>query len=98
MRGFIASAATAHMLDVIAREEEEQRRKKNEIAIILTQLTPREREVAGLLAKGLPYVQIGKRLDISPHTVHFHVSNLLFKVGTERQTGIVAFAIKAGLA
>lgn len=44
-------------------------------------LTPREREVLGLVADGLSNRQIGQRLVISTKTASVHVSNILAKLG-----------------
>jgi DNA-binding NarL/FixJ family response regulator len=46
----------------------------------LDQLTPREREVLRLIARGYAYKQIARRLDISIKTVETHVSSVLRKL------------------
>lgn len=46
----------------------------------LDDLTPREREVLRLIARGLPYKQVARRLDISIKTVESHVSSVLRKL------------------
>ena len=46
----------------------------------LDQLTPREREVLRLIARGYLYKEIAVRLDISPKTVEAHVSAVLRKL------------------
>ncbi|MBJ7521149.1 MAG: response regulator transcription factor [Solirubrobacteraceae bacterium] len=46
----------------------------------LDQLTPREREVLRLLARGYLYKEIAHRLEISPKTVEAHVSAVLRKL------------------
>jgi DNA-binding NarL/FixJ family response regulator len=46
----------------------------------LEQLTPREREVLQLIARGYMYKEIAQRLDISPKTVEAHVSAVLRKL------------------
>jgi DNA-binding CsgD family transcriptional regulator len=43
-------------------------------------LTPRERELCGLLVEDLPYAAIAERLFISEKTVRNHVSNIYAKV------------------
>lgn len=46
----------------------------------LDQLTPREREVLRLIARGYAYKQVARRLDISVKTVESHVSSVLRKL------------------
>jgi DNA-binding CsgD family transcriptional regulator len=60
-------------------------------------LTPREAEVLGLVARGLSNGQIGRRLYISTKTVSVHVSNLLAKLGAASRTEAAAVARDAGL-
>ncbi|MFB9182683.1 AAA family ATPase [Dactylosporangium sucinum] len=54
-------------------------------------LTPREREVATLLAEGLTNAELARRLYISPRTAAVHVSNILSKLGLESRTQIAAW-------
>jgi ATP/maltotriose-dependent transcriptional regulator MalT len=61
------------------------------------QLTPREREVLGLVADGLTDRAIGGRLFISHRTVERHVSNLLSKLGADRRSELIATAHREGL-
>ena len=61
------------------------------------ELTPREREVLGLLALGLPNKGIGAELGISDHTVKFHVNSILGKLGAQSRTEAVARATRMGL-
>jgi LuxR family transcriptional regulator, maltose regulon positive regulatory protein len=63
----------------------------------LPQLTPREREVLGLLAGGLTNREIAERLVVSEHTVHRHVTNLLRKLELPSRTAAAAHAARAGL-
>jgi len=60
-------------------------------------LTPREREVLGLLAEGLSNKAIADRLAISEHTAKFHVNAVLAKLGVQRRTEAVVRAAKLGL-
>jgi DNA-binding NarL/FixJ family response regulator len=49
-------------------------------------LTPREREVAVLVARGLTNRQISEELVLSEHTVITHVRNILKKVNLHSRT------------
>ena len=61
------------------------------------ELTPRELEVLRLLAEGLPNKAIAHRLDISEHTVKFHVNSILSKLGAQSRTEAVIYATRLGL-
>ena len=60
-------------------------------------LTPREREVLVLLARGCDNAAISRRLYMSPSTVKHHVSRVLEKLGVENRLQAAAFAIRHGL-
>jgi DNA-binding CsgD family transcriptional regulator len=51
-------------------------------------LTPRELEVAHLLAEGLTNAELARRLFISPRTAAVHVSNILSKLGLSSRTQV----------
>jgi DNA-binding NarL/FixJ family response regulator len=61
-------------------------------------LTPREREVAALLAEGLTNAALAERLFISPRTAAVHVSNILSKLGMGSRTEVATWAVREGLA
>jgi pimeloyl-ACP methyl ester carboxylesterase/DNA-binding CsgD family transcriptional regulator len=63
----------------------------------LDELSPREREVLALVAKGLSDAQIAERLVISPHTVHRHMANILAKLRLPTRAAAAAQAARAGL-
>ncbi|MGH2989673.1 MAG: helix-turn-helix domain-containing protein, partial [Solirubrobacterales bacterium] len=63
----------------------------------LPELTPREREVLGLLAEGLTNRQIAGDLVVSEHTIHRHVTNILRKLELPSRTAAAAHAVRAGL-
>jgi len=60
-------------------------------------LTPREAEVLGHLARGLSNRQIAAALDIGDETVKTHVANLLAKLGVDNRAQAIVQAIKLGL-
>ncbi len=59
--------------------------------------TRRELEVLQLLAQGLTNRQMAERLDVSEHTVKFHVTALLGKFDARTRAEAVARAIRLGL-
>jgi DNA-binding NarL/FixJ family response regulator len=63
----------------------------------LSILTPREREVLQLLARGLNNRQTAERLYISIKTVETHRGNMMRKLDVHDRAGLVRFAIDAGL-
>jgi len=62
-----------------------------------TDLTPREREILGLVAAGRTNGEIGKQLFIATKTVSVHVSNILGKLGASSRTEAAALARRQGL-
>ena len=60
-------------------------------------LTPREREVLQMLASGSGNKEIASRLSISEHTVKFHVTSILGKLGASSRTEAVFLGIRRGL-
>lgn len=62
-----------------------------------TLLSPREREVLGLVASGLPNKAIAHTLGISDHTVKFHVSSVLNKLNAGSRTEAVTVATRQGI-
>jgi DNA-binding NarL/FixJ family response regulator len=63
----------------------------------LDQLTPREREVLRLIARGYMYKEIALRLDISPKTVEAHVSSVLRKLQLSSRHELSRWAAERGL-
>ena len=60
-------------------------------------LTPRERDVLVLLADGAGNREIASHLDISEHTVKFHLSAIYGKLGASTRTDAVRKALRSGL-
>jgi two-component system response regulator DevR len=58
----------------------------------LAGLSPREREILGLIGEGLTNRQIGQRLFLSEKTVKNHISRLLAKLGVERRVQAAVLA------
>jgi two-component system, NarL family, response regulator YdfI len=63
----------------------------------LDDLTPREIEVLRMLAEGLGNREMAARLGISDHTVKFHISSILDKLGAATRTEAVTMGIRMGI-
>ena len=64
---------------------------------LIEPLTPREQQVAQLLAGGLTNKEIAHRLGITDHTVKFHLNGILRKLGVSTRTEAVVQAARLGL-
>jgi DNA-binding CsgD family transcriptional regulator len=62
-----------------------------------TVLTPRELEIAGLVAQGLTNRDIDGRLVISERTAATHIEHILAKLGLQRRGQIAAWAAQEGI-
>ncbi|HEV2387277.1 MAG TPA: response regulator transcription factor [Candidatus Acidoferrales bacterium] len=60
-------------------------------------LSPRESEILNLLAAGLGNKEIASRLQISEHTVKFHVTSIFNKLGASTRAEAVAIGMRRGL-
>ena len=63
-----------------------------------TPLTPRQVEVLQCLAEGRTAREIGELLYISARTVEFHKYNMMEKLGLERSTELIQYALEHGIA
>jgi NarL family two-component system response regulator YdfI len=61
------------------------------------EITSRETEVLRMLAEGLVNKEIATRLGISEHTIKFHISSILDKLGASTRTEAVTLGIRLGL-
>jgi two-component system response regulator NreC len=65
--------------------------------LIHDDLTPREREVLGLIAEGLTNAEIAQELVISTKTVDRHRENIMRKLDLHSGIALVKYAIKTGI-
>ena len=60
-------------------------------------LTPRELDVLRLVAHGLGNKEIAAELELSSHTVKYHLASVLAKLGVRSRTEAVSRGIRTGL-
>ena len=65
-----------------------------EVALMASQLTRREREVLSLLVSGSNSTEIARALVVSPNTVRTHVQSVLAKLQVHSRLEAVAFATR----
>jgi DNA-binding NarL/FixJ family response regulator len=87
---YLSPAITQQVVDAIARPGDSS---PSGVSI----LTDREREVLQLIAEGLSSKEIASMLGVSLKTVDSHRSNLMEKLDIHKVSGLVRFAIRAGL-
>ena len=68
-----------------------------ELDPMLEPLTPREQDVLSMMAEGLLNKEIADRLQISEHTVKFHVSSIMGKLDASSRTEAVIRGIRSGI-
>ena len=89
----LAPAVTRAVIEEFVR----QRPAAAPIAPPVTELTPREREVLDLLARGLSNAEICEQLVISEATAKTHVARILQKLDLRDRVQTVIYAYESGL-
>jgi two-component system, NarL family, response regulator YdfI len=69
----------------------------DEFEFSVESLTAREQQVLATMAEGLLNKEIADRLHISEHTVKFHVSSIMGKLGASSRTEAVTMGIRRGI-
>ncbi len=87
---YIYPSLTRALLKEVAPDESDNGAKKDD-------LTPREKDVLQLLARGYTNRQIAQELSISPRTVEGHRSSLVSKLGFSSRMELLNFAEGNGL-
>ncbi|WP_431933978.1 response regulator [Micromonospora sp. RP3T] len=93
--GLIAPAVTRRVISTFARPGVVPPDPRHDAAI--SELTPREREVLALVARGSSNVEIATVLHVGEATVKTHVSRVLAKLGLRDRVQAVIFAYEHGV-
>jgi two-component system nitrate/nitrite response regulator NarL len=70
--------------------------ERRHVELLLSTLTPREREVLVLLARGWSGAHIARHMAISANTVRTHVQSVLTKLQVHSRLEAAAFAVRHG--
>jgi DNA-binding NarL/FixJ family response regulator len=89
----LSPSVTSRVIDRMARQPSPDLADEAK----LQELTPREREVLELVARGLPNRQIAKELFVEESTIRTHVKRILMKLGLRDRVQIVIFAYETGV-
>ncbi|WP_148572866.1 response regulator [Nocardioides caldifontis] len=89
----LAPAVTTRLVGELVAARARHRDAERQLA----RLTPREREVLPLLARGLSNAEIAARLHLGETTVKTHVAAVLDKLGVRDRVQAVVFAYEAGI-
>ncbi|MEV6418287.1 response regulator transcription factor [Streptomyces sp. NPDC051662] len=91
-RSMLDPATTARLMSSLRGEDTAEEPREPDA---LSGLSPREREILGLIGEGLTNRRIGERLYLSEKTVKNHISRLLSKLGVERRIQAAVLATQA---
>lgn len=59
-------------------------------------LTPRQRQILELITKGLTYKEVANKLNLSEHTIKYHMGEILRCLHLKNREQVVAYALKMG--
>jgi RNA polymerase sigma factor (sigma-70 family) len=89
----LAPSVTRRLIEEFSKSP----RSREELPKSLEELTPREREVFALMARGLSNHEIAEELVVSDTTVKTHVARVLMKLGVRDRVQAVVLAYESGL-
>ncbi len=96
-RAMTLHEAIEYALTAEAAPPETEGKKKRRARSAAELLTPREQEVAALVARGLTNRDIAERLVVTERTAETHIQNILNKLGFTSRAQIAAWGVEHGL-
>lgn len=79
----------------VSVQAQRQQARQAQALQVLQRLTPRERDVARLLALGHSNKEVARVLDISDHTVHVHRQGITRKIGSGHAADLARLILRA---
>ena len=76
-------------------QERLRRTERKSVASLVGSLSPREAEVAGLVADGLSSPEIARKLRLSPRTVEMHRARLMRRLGVDGVADVIRLILEA---
>jgi two-component system nitrate/nitrite response regulator NarL len=89
----IAPQEVIEAVRLVSRE----RLRDHETQVLISKLTPRERELLEALAEGLSDKEMAEKLYVGIGTIRSHMTHLLSKLGVNSRLQALVFAIRYGL-
>lgn len=62
-----------------------------------TELTPRQKQILELVAQGMTYKEVAHTLNLSEHTIKYHMGEILACLHLKNREQVVTYAIRTGL-
>ena len=90
----LAPSVTRKLLDKFAAT---RREPDKDARAALESMTEREREILGLVARGMSNAEIARAIVVAETTVKTHVSHVLMKAAARDRAQLVVFAYESGL-
>jgi FixJ family two-component response regulator len=81
----------------LGAQRDQAKASQHQLEDLHSHLTPREKEILALLARGYSAKQLGKALGISHRTAEIHRARVMEKLGVQTIADLVALAIRIGI-
>ena len=93
----VSSEIAKDILATLHAARQRSRIESESLETIPEELTPREHEVLEMMVEGLSNKEIAVQLNVSVHTVKFHISSILGKLGAASRTEATTIGLRRGL-